>query len=121
MKAEVVQVSIQPSSTNGFDTGPLFNLSFYSGVPVYLVLYNIANQISCDLPLLATIQALDQYENPTYGNVQIMLLSNGTSVTGTGLVTVNNGTGTTTIHNSVAEYVLLFLNDTTNSGLSTSL
>ncbi|MEI6479726.1 MAG: MBG domain-containing protein, partial [bacterium] len=110
---------VSPTPGGGASNAQTFTIESGVVVPTKFVILNPTDGTT-DSPIVVTIEAQNNSGDvaTTYGH-GVTLLKDG-SATGGGLVNIQNGVGTTTISDTVAETVNLSLSDTASTGLNTS-
>jgi urease beta subunit len=117
--AETVNLSLSDTQGTGLNVTSTQNVVFGVGAAAQFVILNPPDG-TVGTAISVTVQALDQYGNlVTTENRDVTLLTTG-SATGGGLVNIQNGTGTLSINDQVAETVILTLSDTEVTGLAVS-
>ncbi len=104
----------------GVDITSVQTFSFFSGVSTTVSFSAPMTWASVDRSVSVVIQALDQYGNIAVSESRSITLSTNGSVTGAGIVTFQQGIALKSIRDSVAELVILSLQDTNSLGLNIS-
>ena len=91
------------------------------GAVVALVLLPIS-ATTVNVPVTLYVQAQDQYGNRNFGYSGAVTLSivSGTSVIGTGIVTLSSGQGSRSLTSIIAQTATIGLTDTQSTGLNVS-
>jgi hypothetical protein len=106
--SESVQLSLTDSFGSGLDVSSTKNLTFIPDVTTrYIFLETITTSV--DNSMTVTLHALDQYNNIAAAEqLDAVVLSTG-SVSGEGVVNIQNGIGSIQIRNTIPENTILSL------------